>query len=289
MTAPFDVRKIDVNFQIGSGTFGETGSNAIKISGLRVAVQVETAALPNTGLAVIRVYGLTLDQMNQISVAGLVWEGRNNKVALQAGDSSGMTTIFNGNIIEAAPEFEESESFISITASSSNEMQLKPIEPSSFPGPTKASDAIGQIAKKAGVSIEDNGVKAVLASPYYPGTAWSQLNSCVEAADCFAVLDGVNNKLAIWPKGSNRGGDVPEVSAATGMIGYPKFQQTQIKVRTVFDPSLLTGIGQQIKVVSDLTAANGTWNVVMIDHVLESENPGGPWETLILASPVKAK
>lgn len=290
MTSPYDSRRIDVSFKIGQGTFGETGSQTIKLSGLRVWVHVETASLPNTGPAIIRVYGLTLDQMNKISVAGLVWEGRKNKVAVSAGDSSGMTTIFDGDIIEASPEFQESHSCIAIFATSSNEMQLKPVEPTSFPGPTSAATAIEQIAKKADVKVENNGVEVVLASPYFAGSAWKQINRCVDAANCFATLDGVNNTLAIWPKGASRGGSVPEISPAAGMIGYPTFQKTQVKVKTVFDPGLKTGIGQKIRIVSQLEAANGTWEVTTVDHNLASETPGGPWETIVLASSgVKAK
>lgn len=287
MTSPYDSRRINVSFKIGEGSFGETGSKTIKLNGLRVFAHVQLATLPNTGPAIIRVYGLTLDQINKISVAGLVWQGRKNKVTLEAGDSSGGTVIFNGDIVEATPEFEGANSCIVIRATNANEAQLKPVEPTSFPGPTSAATALGQIAKKAEITLENNGVDTMLASPYYSGSAWRQMNKCVDAANCFATLDGVKNTLAIWPKGGTRGGSTPEISPDTGMIGYPTFQMTIITVRTVFDPGISMGIGQKIKVVSQLTAANGEWEIITVNHTLASEMPGGPWETIVTGAPVK--
>lgn len=289
MTAAFVERVIDVSFELGTGSFGESGSSSLKFSGLRVAVTVELAALPNTGPAVIRIYGMTLSQMNQLSKAGLVWEGRNNKVSVSAGDEiSGMAVVFKGNMIEAYPDFTEApNSAFVVFATPSNEAQLKPVKPVSFTGAVKTETAMSQIVKSAGWTLENNGVNTVLASPYFPGTVWQQALACARASDCFAHLDGVRNVLAIWPKNGSRSGDTALIAPETGMIGYPTFQQTQVKVRTVFDPSLKTGAGQKIRIKSQLEAANGTFAIIKVDHNLESQMPSGPWETLIEATPQK--
>ena len=287
MTAPYDVRKIDVNLTFGGGNFGDTGTTSnVNVSGLRVTALIENAALPNTGNAAIRIYGLTLDQMNQFSRAGLAWRDRLDRVKLTAGDSTGMSVVFNGIIVEAAPEFDGPNSSLAIVASSANDLQYKPVAPTSFPASSSVGTALGQIVQKGGLTLENNGgVSAVLASPYYPGTVWAQLNKCVFAADCLGVLDTINNVLAIWPKNGNRGGGViSEISPATGMIGYPSFQQTTVIVRTVFDPTLVMGNGKQVRVMSQLTAANGVLTIVTVNHNLSSQLPGGPWETIVTAT-----
>jgi len=229
--------------------------------------------------------------MNQMSRAGMVFEQRDkNYVLVQAGDDvSGMTTIFNGFIVEAYPDMKDmpNTSFF-IHAVPANIIQLKPVEPTSFAGATDVDTALGAIAKKAGLTLENNGVKAILASPYFPGTAWSQILSCVQAADCFAYLDGITKTLAVWPKNSSRSGGKTIVSPDTGMIGYPQFQLLNILVRTLFTTEIRpTEVGRVVQVKSQLQAANGDFTVISVVHDLISEMPGGPWETTFLATPVK--
>ncbi len=291
MTAPYAVRRIVLTLQIG-----KSGSGAIQLAsgnpGLRIHAHVEFANAPTTGNAQIRIYGLTLDHMNQLSVAGLVFESRQgqNFVAIQAGDDvSGLATIFRGQIIEAYPDFarQPDVSFF-ILATPSNEIQLKPVEASSFPEGTAAATALEQIVKKAGITLENSGVNAILASPYFPGTVWQQILALTRAANCFAFFDGVNKTLAVWPKDGSRTGGKIVISPENGMIGYPQFQALNTVVRTLFNTEVSpTGPGKKITIKSQLTAANGDFTVTAVTHDLMSEMPDGPWETTILATPVK--
>jgi len=288
LTAPYAVRRINLTFQLGKGSFGDSGSDQLTFTGLRVAVQVQLASLPTTGAALIRVYGMTLSQMNQLSKAGLVWKGREDKVQVSAGDDvSGMSVIFNGLIIEAYPDMTESpNSAFSIFATPTQIIQLKPVPPSTFPGSVKAADVLEKMAKAAGLGFENNGVDVVLASPYFPGTMWQQMNSAKRAANIDATVDNVKNVLAIWPKTSSRSGGTITISPDTGMIGYPTFEQTRVKVRTVFDPSIrVTGTGTKVKIESQLDAARGEFTITTINYNLASETPGGPWEMALDCSP----
>ncbi len=277
-----------MTFQLGKGSFGDSGSDQLTFTGLRVAVQVQLASLPTTGAALIRVYGMTLSQMNQLSKAGLVWKGREDKVQVSAGDDvSGMSVIFNGLIIEAYPDMTESpNSAFSIFATPTQIIQLKPVPPSTFPGSVKAADVLEKMAKAAGLGFENNGVDVVLASPYFPGTMWQQMNSAKRAANIDATVDNVKNVLAIWPKTSSRSGGTITISPDTGMIGYPTFEQTRVKVRTVFDPSIrVTGTGTKVKIESQQDAARGEFTITTINYNLASETPGGPWEMALDCSP----
>jgi len=288
LTAPYAVRRINLTFQLGKGSFGDSGSDQLTFTGLRVAVQVQLASLPTTGAALIRVYGMTLSQMNQLSKAGLVWKGREDKVQVSAGDDvSGMSVIFNGLIIEAYPDMTESpNSAFSIFATPTQIIQLKPVPPSTFPGSVKAADVLEKMAKAAGLGFENNGVDVVLASPYFPGTMWQQMNSAKRAANIDATVDNVKNVLAIWPKTSSRSGGTITISPDTGMIGYPTFEQTRVKVRTVFDPSIrVTGTGTKVKIESQQDAARGEFTITTINYNLASETPGGPWEMALDCSP----
>jgi hypothetical protein len=134
-----------------------------------------------------------------------------------------------------------------------------------------------KMAQQAGFTLENNGVTAQLDSRYFPGTLWSQLDLAARAANCFFCLDTVNKVVAIWPKTGGRAGDAVLVAPEAGSIGYPRFSQTMIKISTLFNPRI--EVGKPIQVRSQLTAASGKWNVGLAGHTLESQTPGGAWET----------
>jgi hypothetical protein len=291
MTEPYAERQITLTFEFGEGSFGGGGQSALTLAGLRVLVQVELANLPSTGMAQIRVYGMTRSHMNQLSKAGLVWEDRKNNVRVEAGDAkSGMATVFYGNIFEAYPEMTEApNSAFVIIATPASDLQLKPVKPVAFPGATDAATALTSILQGSGsgLTLENNGVNVKLASPYFAGTAWSQILRCIRAADCFAHLDRPKGVLAIWPKKGSRSGGSPVISAETGMIGYPSYQQTQVIVRTLFDPSIKSnGVGNEIQIKSIFDAANGKFSIIHITYNLASQLPNGPWEMVITANPL---
>jgi hypothetical protein len=275
-------RVIDLTIAIGQGSFGESGADKVTFRGHRVFVEIELATQAPP-IALIRVYGLTLSQINQLTRAGLNWEAAQNTVLVQAGDKGGqLKSIFEGLIFIAAPDFNtQPEVSMVLTANAGREAQLKPVKPNSFRGSVSAETVIGQIVKQTGFKFENKGVKAQLDNPYFPGTAWDQLDRAAQAANCFFHLDSVTKTISIWPKKGNVSGSAIEVSPATGMINYPEFDRNMIKVRTQFDPDIkLPGT---IEVKSQLTAANGTWSVVLAGHTLETQQPNGPWETHVTA------
>jgi hypothetical protein len=294
LQTPYAVRKIDLTFTLGTGDFGAVGQNQLIVTGLRVHAHLQAVVFPMmTSIAILRVYGMTLDHMNQISVAGLLWQGRQNYVQVRAGDDvSGMTTVANNLIIEAYPKFDggaDDRHFYVFAQGAGGAIQLKPVPPTSYPGSVPASQVLQTLASQIGWTLDNKGVNAVLQTPYLPGTVWQQIKAAVRAADCFAYMDSVNKVLIVWPK---TGGTPPAVSVIVspqnGMINYPMFQKTQIIVRTLFNPSVAVGIpGQSLLVRSELAAAdNAKLQINMVTHELATQTDGGPWETIIIGNPI---
>lgn len=283
---PYIKRKLAFSFQLGESQFGNSGFNTISLPLLRATAEIQFAIMGHPGQAVARIYGMTLSQMNALSVAGLQYRNRNNKILIKAGDDkSGMTTVFNGLIIEAYPDFQnQPDCAFTVMASPGPGINLPPSKPVTFNQTVSVETALTQIVKPAGYTIENNGVNVQLAYPYFAGSVMAQAMQAIKAADCMATVDSINNKIAIWPKNSGRNGDAVVVSPETGMIGYPKFEQAQIKVRTLFDPAV-QGVGTKIQVKSQLTAANGKWNLMQIDYSLSCEMAGGPWEMTLTGFP----
>lgn len=284
--SPYAVRKIDVEFTLGTGDFGAAGQNRLTISGARVYAHVQNVVAPHMSADLsLRIYGMTLDHINAISVAGLLWAARENRIKVDAGDEvSGMTTVFDGLIYEAYPNFDgdaDSRHFY-VVGIASRIAQLKPVPASSYPGSVPAAQVIETLAKQAGFTLKNDGVTAVLASPYFWGTAWQQIQAAVRAANCYAGLDSVSKTLTIWPKDAAPGDVTVTVSKETGMIGYPRFQDVQVIVRTMFNPIFNLSPGTSVSVKSDLKAADGKIRLTFISHELSSQMPGGPWETLLI-------
>lgn len=274
----FVKRLINVSFQLGKGSFGGSGYNQVNLKGLRVLAQIDNAGLPTPGAtALIRIFGMTLSQMNELSVAGLLWNNRDNLIRLEAGDAeSGMSEVFNGKILESYPDFNQPEAAFVVRAIPGATLQIKPVQPSTFEGSTDGIQALESIVKLGGLTLENNGVSGKLVNPYFPGTMWEQLLRCTRALDCYACYDYLSGKIAIWPKNKARNGDIREISPETGMINYPQFQNVQVKVRTLPDFSIK--FGTKFRVKSGLTAADGEWNITHITFDIASEMPEGPWE-----------
>lgn len=280
-------RRIDLTFGLGQGQFGDTGSTTLKLSDMRVECQIGLAQLPTPGgQCYLRVYGMTLDHINQLSVAGLNWRYKNNTVKVEAGDEgSTLTTIYTGKIVEAYPDFntQPQVSFV-VSAVPAVGLQMTPVAPVSVKGTGDVTTLLSAIVKPFGFTVENNGVSVKLSNPYLQGSAWTQVMRVVKAANVFATLDSVLGVLAIYPKTGTRATPSPTLIAPeTGMIGYPAFQQPRIVVRTLFNPSI-KGTGYKIRVKSQLTAANGDWKIDTIDYKLASRLPGGDWMMVMVCS-----
>lgn len=286
MQTPYAKRLINLTFQLGKGNFGNSGFNTVKLTNLRVVVNLTLATLPSQGILSMRVYGMTLDQMNKLSQAGLQWAQRGNSVLIEAGDAqAGMSAIFNGGIREAYPSFDPPDSVFVVNAYGTDaQVQLAPIPGTSTNTSSDGATILKSICSQVGLTLENNGVQVILPVSYFWGSAWQQISQCIKAMDCASSLDSVNHVLAIWPKTSGRNtAQVPIISANTGMINYPDFMQNRVIVRTLFDPSIKFGGTMQIQ--SQFSAANGNWLINQIDYVLSSRLPNGPWEMRITGSP----
>jgi len=284
-------RQIDVTITLGpttmagsptvttSPTFAE-GGNTVKLEGHRASATIKMAGGLSMAEAQIRVYGMTMSLMNQLSTLGRVrLAAMNNTVSVSAGNSEdGMGVVFQGTITQAWADFKGSpEVPFHIVAQSGMTAALQIIPPSSFTGSADVATIMSGLATQMGFTFENNGVNAKLANPYFPGTALQQAQACAQAAGIEMVI--VNGVLAIMPRGVARGGQIALINAKTGMVGYPAFTGNGIAIQTEFNPSVsFQGL---VKVESDLTPANGQWRVINMMHDLAAQTPGGAWFSFI--------
>ena len=256
-------------------TFAE-GGDTVTLTNHRASANIKMAGGAAMGEAQIRIYGMTLSLMNQLSTLGQVRVAdQRNQVSVSAGnDEDGMGVVFQGTITHAWADFKGApEVPFYITAHAGMAANLTIAPPSSFTGAADVATVMSGLAMQMGLDFENNGVTAKLASPYFPGTLRAQALACAQAAGIDMFIE--NNVMVILPRGASRGSRVALVNPRTGLVGYPAFTGNGIAIQTEFNPSVAyRGL---VKVESDLTPANGQWRIVNMMHDLDAETPGGAW------------
>jgi hypothetical protein len=208
-------------------------------------------------------------------------------VTVTAGDSGGnMSLAFAGGIQEAWPDFSNApEVSLNVTAFTGMLAAMKPVAPSSYPGTTDVADIMKDLAGKMGYTLENNGVKVQLSSPYLPGTARMQALAAADAADIFVVFDDDNGIMAILPKKGARNGAAPTLDPTNGtLIGYPSYiGPGQVGLRCLYNP-VIRFMGNVNVRNSVVDGSNGTWRVTSLAHNLESQIPDGAWFSEIVGN-----
>lgn len=269
----FVERQITVSFSYhGDGG----GLNNITFSGLRVSAQIKYAGhVANS--AVVKIYGLSLDHLNALTkVPALATYYGNNTVKVMAGDkNNGMSLVFEGIVIQSWPDMSAApEVCLRVDAVTGSFESVKPAEPSSYTGSTDVAKVWGDLAGKAGLSLENNGVNMKINSPYFWGTTVQQMKQLSDTTRNGWVQE--NGKLAIWPQnGARTSAGTVDVSKETGMVGYPYAVPGMLVVSTLFNKAIKYASVMRVK--SDIKVANASWMISNIDMNLESQTPNGSW------------
>ncbi len=276
-------RKLSLQFQLGTGTFGESGADTVTVEGLRASASISKSGGVGMSSLQLRVFGMNLDVMNQLSTLGKpLLDGRNNTITVMAGDEgSAMATAFVGIISEAWVDANNApEIGFEVTAQTGLVDALKPVPPYSAQGSADAATIMSSLAQLMGYTFENGGVSVQLSNPYFPGTARDQAYECARAGNFNVVID--DTTLAIWPIGGTRSAATVSLSSDIGMIGYPAHTQNGIVVETLYNPAIT--FGASVQVTSELSPATGTWSIFGVSHVLEVETVGGKWHTTLQCS-----
>lgn len=271
-------RYINLTFALGKGNFGEDGFDTVEFKGVRTSVTISRAGGGSYAELQLRVNGMSLSDMNTLSTLGKpLADVRINTVTVVAGsEDAGEGVVFAGNIREAWVDMASAPDGVFIVNGYTALVEkLKPIPASSFQGQADVATILAGLAVQMGLSFENNGVQVQLANPYYAGTGVAQVQKCVQAANINHTID--NGVLAIWPKNGSRGGAIPLISPATGLVGYPQHTENGIRLTTLFNPSI--ALGTRIQLESVLTPSSGIWTVFSMSLELEAETPGGAWYT----------
>ncbi len=289
----FTNKQISLTFTLGQGNFGETGSNQVTVSGLRISAKIVTSGSQSMCECQLRVFGLTPTIYNTLtSIYATSQATQRNTVSVSAGDSAkNMAVVFIGQITLAQIDLNnQPDSVMNIIAQTALLQALAPVAATSYPNGASVATAMQSLATAMGFSFINSGVVALLPKPtYLPGTAWQQCLKIIE-------ISGINwngcanGQMVIWNRNTPRKDitAIPTVSYLDNMIGYPSYSTLGIGVKCQYNPAIQ--YGGQVKVLSSLTIANlnGLWWAYHVIHTLESNMPDGHWMTEFQGQNVQA-
>ena len=100
------IKTLKTTIILGEGEF-EVGGNTKIIEGLATTVQVTKAGLPEKNSAEVRIQGIKLADMEQLTfLSFLPGEYRKNHILIEAGDKGGeLSVVFKGDITAASADF----------------------------------------------------------------------------------------------------------------------------------------------------------------------------------------
>ncbi|AVA21597.1 hypothetical protein [Rhizobium sp. NXC24] len=272
----FTEKQIVVNFDLANGSFGSGKNNRATISGLRCSAIIDATGGASSSTMNLSIWGLPLSLMNQLSTVGSQLNARyNNAITVEAGDADTATTrVFGGRIFNAFVDGNSQPNVaFRVQATPGTFAAVKPAPPLTVRGSADAAGMMGNLAKQMGFAFENNGVNVKLSNPYFGGTAWTQAMAIARHGNFDLIYEP--NKMVISPRGQPRQGDAILISPDTGLVGYPMFNQNIVIVRCLFNPDVKQL--SLVEVKSDLTPANGKWQVLSIIYELDSQVPNGKW------------
>ena len=291
MTTQLSRRALSLQFQLGQGAFA-SGADTVDLTGLRVSASISVpGGVSNTELQ-LRAYGIPLDVMNRLTILGpntLPGVDANYITVLADG-----ALVFKGTIMQSWVDANASPDVgLIVVANTGGLDKFKPVDPSTYKGRVSAVSIIQDMASRLTqpLPVVNNGVNAFLTNEYHAGTLYDQIHAVAKNGGFQLSFD--YDQIAMWPAGSSRTGGSTEVSAATGMVGYPTHTDNGISVTTLFNPAIRFGDTINVKsILANTAGANptnpdgqnnisGYWNVFNLSHELESETPNGKWFSTI--------
>jgi hypothetical protein len=279
----FTLKTIRVTVTLGEGSFGGKG-NAKIIEGLGAEVSVSKPGPPEKPSANIKLTGLKLDDMAQMTMLSfLPMSSLKNHVAVQAGNQgdANLPVVFWGEITAASADFNQAPDIVfNIDAETGSYPALIASPQETARGQASAAALIEKYAKQIGYGFKNEGVSASVKNAVLNGSPMEKIKAVAGQVGCEIIID--DGEIVIMPAGGARSGNAVLMTRETGMIGYPTFTSDGISLKCVYNPEIK--IGGLLRVESVVPRASGVWKITKLDHNLSAyKASGGPWSSSLSA------
>jgi hypothetical protein len=236
------------------------------------------------------VYGMTLEQMNKFSstgsttVSGALALQRITITVLAGNKGEAVGQVFSGGVLKSYIDF-SSVPEVSFVCSAQAGLWEKanPVAANSWQGTQNAETLIESLVAQMGKpwTFKNNGAHAVIQNQYVYGSIINQIQKIAKACSLPLSIDG--NVVSIWPNDGTRDSMVIDVSAETGLVGYPTYNDIGFSIKTEFNQNLINGRTVNLKTI--IPKANGKAPIQDSTHEISTLSPDGPWFTTVILSP----
>ena len=279
----FYKRELDLIFSING--------QELYLKGLRCQAIISNPGGNNSVASLqLRVYGMTLDQMNQYSSTGASTLAgalalQRISITVLAGDEGGVVgQIFSGGVLKSYIDFSSipEVSFI-VSAQAGLWEKANPVSANSWQGTQNAETLIESLVSQIGSpwTFVNNGAHAVIQNQYVYGSIINQIQKIAKAACLPLSID--NNVVSIWANDGTRDDMVIDVSSKNGLVGYPTYNDIGFSIKVEFNPDMING--RTVNLTSMIPKANGKAPIQESIHELSTLTPDGPWFTTVVLSP----
>lgn len=277
----YNQRSLRFEFTNGTSSFDEKGNNTISISEVRSTVSFQSAGNLFGTQVNVSLFGLSMELLASLSSKAMGLFGSDTErisMKIYVGD----TAIFVGYMTSSIANMNTApNSALMITATANADLQNKPSPPFSFNGATPVTSVITAICKAAGYSPYITGLDGIVAiNPHYEGSIFNQLEKLCD--DFEIAMSVASPTITFWPQNEKKDDVMPLISPEYGLIGYPIFSNGGVMFQTQFSTLLTTG--RNIKLVTSLPHASGTYKLTSVSHELSSWMPDGPWHSVCIAN-----
>lgn len=268
ITSTYQDDEITFKFELVNKT--KEGPSSIVIENARCTVDLSAVVGSSGNIANIRIFGVSEELISILTSNGVnlfqIGENGFNVVSVLFNNA----LVFKGGIYRSycdpnnAPDY-----YIELEASGSVVQQTLNTNPFSFKGAISVQQALSIIGNPIGLKVTNYGVTSNLVNPHYSGDAIQQMiDICKDVNINFMIQWG---DFIIWdgsipyPK--------PEVSSEFGLIGYPVFQESGIRITCQYTDLLKMGGLFELKTV--LPNASGEYIVSSLEIQLTQQIPNG--------------
>lgn len=267
-------------------TFSGEHAGTLQVAGLRTYASIQAYTGKLGVSAQVRVWGLSLEQMNAYSSQLSTGVGIDEfTLSLEAGDVDGqLSQVVDGAIWRSYPDFQDApESAFNVSVAGTVYSASTPMASQSHAGSQDAETLIQSICNVAGLQLVNTaGAHAVLRNHATYGSAIDQIENIAHAAHFSVYFSG--NIVWIWPRNQPRDETVIDIGPGNKMVGYPEWWEAGIIVRSRFNQEIQ--VGRQMQVTSSIPKANGIWQIINVQHDLATMLRKGPWFTTAVLAPV---
>lgn len=269
------IKSVQIMVTLGSGSFG-TGGNTKTFEGFAVSASVTKPGLPEKNKAVVKISGLSMDDMTKITTLAFSPQKiKDNILIIKAGNlGESLSIVFQGEITTAFADFNTApEITMNIEAQTGAYASLIPLNQEAVRGEAQAAALIQKYAIEAGYAFRNEGVTGAVKNAVLNGSPIEKMKDVANQMGIELLID--DDTVIIMPPEKERSGNAVLLSAKSGLVGYPTFTQDGISIKAFYDPSFQ--LGGLVSVESAVPRASGTWKISKLTHTLEAYKPGAQW------------